>query len=415
MATRRPLRYGTTLGAQPPPPVMVSASSDNDAASARQNAWNTAAAQQATAVQQQRIGNQAQGDISNIANDTNRKALANALGYTNMATAPRFDQLYAKFLTLPKSVQLGMYKNGGAPFLDDDQDSGLNLLTNASDKLDKLNQAHTDTVSDRLLKGDMGYDLVDNGQGGKTANFYTLREIDNPDPQDRLLRPKIQIKEAASPLLMHYVNSAINQGQIPDPVSGKIAESGNPPDQTPKLNTDQFQQILNSRASNQTPLDTDRFQQTLDARAAGLPTSSNPSGRPNENPDAPLNGAPAVAASLSSSVAASADPFVAAHDYLNSPAASEDANSTTDIIGNGLFGTLQGLQNVGKTIANAPIQMSNAALRLLGGQGGGQYGQIPTIAPTVNQPAVDPIIAAMRAKQAQDANEPSLLNLGGGF
>lgn len=409
---RQQFQLGTTRGAMLPPRPIGSASADNAAAGQRQQDWNTAAAAQNQALRQAQLGGQTQADITKINNDTNRSALAQAFGYTDLKSAPNFNQLYAKFLTSPKTVQMGIYKAGGAPFLDDSEDSGLTGLQDVSEKLDKIHDFHIQTVADGLLTGKIGYDLVDNGQGGKTPSIYMMREIDNPDPQDRLLRPKIQIKEPASQVVKTYIERGVNSGQIPDLVSGKLPQSDALPTPKPTLNTDQFQQILNARANGQAPDAVDRFQQTLNARAGGVNQNqavvANAVDDTSENTISP---AAQVASSLSSPVATSVDPFVAAHNYLASPKFADDTSSAVSGFSNTFENVGSALGATAAAVANIPNRMSNAAMRLLGGQSGGQLGQLPLIQPEAQTPAVDPIIAAIRARQQQqDANDLILAN-----
>lgn len=240
----------------------VNASADNDAAAQRQQDWNTAAAQQYA--QQRQAQNTV--DVGTINTESNRQILGKALGY-DPSNMPQFGQLYAQFLSKSKPIQVGIYKAGGAPFLNDANNTGMKDLSAVSDKLDALHQQHTSDVVQGVIKGDVGYDI---DPTTKQPNWWVKRTIPNPaDPTGKAGLPPIEVHEPANPIIKAYLARAVNQGIMPDPVTGKLADTTNPPTPNQRPTEDQFQQILNQRAN--APDDTDRFQQVLNQRAGIQP------------------------------------------------------------------------------------------------------------------------------------------------
>lgn len=253
---QRSMRMGAPLG-QIQAQSNVSASADNAAAGNRQQNWNQAAAQQYSQMKQQ----QNAVDVGTINTEANRQVLAKALGY-DPSNSPQFGQLYAKFLSLPKSVQTGIYQKGGAPFLNDENETGMKDLSAVSDKLDALHTQHTSDVVQGVIKGDVGYDI---DPKTNQPSWWVKRTIPNPaDPSGKAGLPPIEVHEPANPIIKAYLARAVNQGIMPDPVTGKLADTNNPPTPGQRPTEEQFQQTLNQRANQ--PDDTDRFQQVLNQR-----------------------------------------------------------------------------------------------------------------------------------------------------
>lgn len=273
MRMARP-RMGGTLGQIAPvdlnSPSNVNASADNDAAAQRQQAWNQAAADQYSQMRQ----GQNQLNVPAIDNDTNRRLLAKAMGY-DPNNSPTMGQLHAKFISLPPDVQAGMHQKFNFPFLNDDDSTGEDLIKNSAAQVQKHVDSALGTAVDAFSKGDLGFDgTTTDANGNKTpTNWYVMRSLPNPnDPTGTAGLPPVRVKQPANPAIVQLMQMAINKGYYPDPITGKLASSNNPPTPSDRMSEDQFQQVLNARGQSD---DTDKFQQVLNQRA-GI---TNPTGQ----------------------------------------------------------------------------------------------------------------------------------------
>jgi hypothetical protein len=214
---------------------------------------------------------------------------------------------------------------------------------------------------------------------------------------------------------------------MPNPVTGKFPEEA--PLSVPKkqMSTDAFMQVLAARDGQSR--DEDTFQQVLNQRAnpsaSLLPTKSvtppisastdaqsdmsltpyNYGSNMSLSPYAYQNPLqfqkPTV--TPSSSVAADVnDPFVRAHNYLTNPQTVENLSDTVSNLAGIAKDTAQGSLS---TFLNIPTVASNAALRLIGGSGGGQAGQLPLMQNQNAQPALDPIVAAIQAQKKKEQED----------
>lgn len=366
-----------TLG-QPIP----TASADNAAADQRQNAWNNAAAMQYQQLRQQRLGDQTSIDLAKINTEQNRQLLAKAFGY-DPKNSPPFGNLYTKYMGLPPDQKANIYKKGLVPWMDlggEDQ-SGTDLVVAAAKKTSDHLDEYASHVSSAIQEGKVKPHKNPDG----SINWTQI--VEQPSKTPGL--PPEQVEVPAFDATLMYINRAINSGLTPDPKTGKMAAEA--PDAAPKpqMTTDQFQQILNVRQGK--PDAIDNFQNVLNQRA----------GISNGEKFGPYQ-APSVQSSFSSVASApvAPDPFVVAHNYLTSPAASQDTSNTLQNVSGIGQNVIDALKGFGTDILNAPKVMSNAALRLLGGVGGGQYGQLPMTQTDSQMPAVDPVVQALRARQS---------------
>lgn len=227
-----------TLGAQP------SASGDNAIASDREDAWNQqAAASYAASRPPNRAdyeaelmsGENSDPDISNgrvDATNQARAALAKVLGYTDVRTAPPLQQMMSRFYSLPSNVQAGIYKQGGAQFIN--PQSGMKMLQTAADDKEKMLDAHTNQIGENLATGKINYDV---GSDGK-PQFYALQD-DETDPLGQKKK-----KVPLNTIQLALLDRGFKKGIIPNPFNPETAPDA--VDKTPKT-TDDMIGVLNAR------------------------------------------------------------------------------------------------------------------------------------------------------------------------
>lgn len=415
MRMARP-RMGGTLGQIAPvdlnSPNNVNASADNDAAAQRQQAWNTAAAAQYQQMKQQ----QSAVDVGNINNEANRQALAKGFGYSP-DNAPTFGQLYSQFLSQPKPIQVGMYKKGFAPFLNDDEDSGVKDIQQVSDKLDAIHQQHTSDVVQGVIKGDVGYDI---DPISKQPNWWVKRSIPNPaDPTGKAGLPPIEVHEPANPIVKAYLARAVNSGIMPDPITGKLADTNSLPTPNARMSEDQFQQVLNARAGQ--PDATDKFQAILDQRAGiNQPQSQVAQFPPQYNqPSAPQGDSSTLPSQLTPASTAALAARSGLLGKLGSTGGFTDALDLSDP--NSLLSNAKDAigQTYGTDLINKGKSAYDYVSAFLSGQGNPQGSiapatdvipQTPLSSPQFLQSPRDNALAAMRAKQQpqQDDNNSNV-------
>jgi hypothetical protein len=168
-------------------------------------------------------------------------------------------QLYEKFLTAPKNVQVGIYKKGFAPFLDDEDQQGIKSTEDVSKQLDAIHQQHQTEAMSAINKGEIGYDLdPKTGQ----PNWWQKQMVPNPNGS---MLPPIEQHVPLNGITKKYLQDSINQGQLPDPTTGKYVDASyQPPTPLGRMTTDQFQDLLNARQGQ--PDAVDRFQDILNQR-----------------------------------------------------------------------------------------------------------------------------------------------------
>lgn len=380
------------LGQPIPNPIPSMADIDPNNASAYNNAqgqlqqsWNQYAANQYAQQRQAQLGNQTGIDLTKINTEQNRQLLAKGFGYKSGETVPNMGQLYSQYMGLSPDKQANLYRHGYVPWLDaggEDQ-TGTELQAAVNKKINDHKDDMANKMSEGFQAGKIKYDP-------KSPTGYT-QIVDVPPIAPGMASTPTEVPANSS--TVDYINLAIQKGLMRDPKTGKLASQTDPV-QGPPMSTDQFQQILNARAQGGD--DTDRFQQVLNQRALGQSAVAQVP-KPSFSSVAPAQLANAQPQQ-------SVDPFVAIHNVITNPQTPQMLGDLGSQVGQ-FAGQM--VSSVGSMLHNIPTQMSNAALRLLGGQGGGQYGQIPLYTPDAQQPAVDPaVLAALKAQQQQ--SQPDL-------
>lgn len=442
------------LGQPIPNPIPSMADVDPNNASAYNNAqgqlqqsWNQYAANQYAQQRQAQLGNQTGIDLTKINTEQNRQLLAKGFGYKSGETVPNMGQLYSQYMGLSPDKQANLYRHGYVPWLDaggEDQ-TGTELQAAVNKVVNNHKDEMANKMSEGFQAGKIKYDP-------KSPTGYT-QIVDVPPIAPGMASTPTEVPANSS--TVDYINLAIQKGLMRDPKTGKLASQTDPV-QGPPMSTDQFQQILNARAQGGN--DTDRFQQVLNQHAGSVQTQqpsfssvAQVTGLPSTY-HAPLNtdsignqanmslapynynstmalGPTAYQNPLAFNSSAPPtdlnDPFVQAHNYLTTPQTGNNVSNALNAfntfnpgnVGTGLLtnpDTLSALKATGASLLNIPARMSNAALRLLGGSGGGQYGQVPLQQSDAQQPAVDPaVLAALKAQQQQSQPDLSDMQLMG--
>lgn len=410
---KRSRQFGSpTLGVRP-----ATASEENDATAQRALDYNKAAAAQYAQQRQTQLGvvggslrdQMTQGETEPSAVDSQnqaqgteaaRVALAKALGH-DPNNAPPLSSMMARFYSLPANVQAGIYKQGGAQFIDGK--TGMKMLQSVAEDREKALDAHTNELGTHLASGKINYDVSADGK----PSFYSMEK----DPSD--LTGMTQKKVPLNTLQLALLDRGFKKGIIPNP-----------------FNPDQANGALPTPPKQMSPED---FQKVLDARAAGeanggaLPPASSPSIQYPTGTDSSAN---ASNMSLSPYKYGSNMQLGAPYEYGNNlqfqqpapvvaqPAATPsndffvNAGNATRALPGRIGKALeisnpedkgQTLSNVidaaGATAAAFPntiLRGFNASRRFFGGEGGGAYGQTPLIPVDAQAPAEDPAVAARR-------------------
>lgn len=351
----------------------LSASDENAINAARQQRWNEAAAAQYAAIRQQQTGvpsfaneyerqqwiaqQNAPQEVANANRaqaEHDRAALAVALGLGQQASmqprdtwneatqryergpaAPTMGQLQNEFFSRPMAQQVAIYRQGGAPFLDQDQ-SGMKLLKNWSTEQENSIKSQVGQVGSMIARGEIQPDQ-------KTGQMYQL--IDDPDV------PGMKKKVPLTAYQKELISRGIDWGLIP--TVGGAQAGGNVPSAVP----------------------------------GGLP-----GGAPIAATNVPSNitGVPATAVPAQSNANTAAN-LVAAKNGLSTDAATRLGQEMSgnypgfmrDVAGpvaNDISQAgLRDLGNAGITTVNSLASIPNAINRFLGGTFGFTPGQIPEI------------------------------------
>lgn len=395
-------RFMPTMQMQPPqddPSVPAS-----QQAGQRELAWNRAAAIQNAQMRQGAVDNSTTQDNTQGITTYQRAALAKALG-NDPTNPPPIGQLLARFYSQPPEVQAGIYKAGGAPFID--PESGMKLIEAGTKNRNDAINTRINQIGEDLTKGDIKFDPP--ASQGAAPSFY--RYVDDPTlpPGTR------KIKQPLSPGEMTLMGMGVSRGAFPNPVTGAMASEPGLPNAQPKMSEDDFQQVLNNRAN---PVPTSSLTPILN-----LP--SNSSGDSNSTmsltpyqygsnmsltpyaygSNMPLT--PTAAPSPSVATPALPDSAITARNAVgnfvnrNLPTA-EDANNAQ--LGNLVNLPLQGVVNG----YNAGISGINWLGRFAGGVGSPQIPRIPSVIDDSTLGPNDAAMIANRLKQPQQDDDDSL-------
>ncbi len=341
-----------------------------------------------------------------------RVALAKALGY-KPEEAPSYGALMSRFYSLPKQVQAGIYRQGGAHFLGGADGAKLiqSVATDKEHELDNL----TGVIGNQLASGKM---QMETGPDGKPA-FFSIQDDEN-DPTG-MKKKKVPLNA----LQLSLLDRGFKKGLIPNPFAAAGSDTSGAPLPPAHVSTDNFQQVLNNRATGG---DTASFQRVLDQRAnptppmntaalasmlGSIPQGMGTGGDPIANAatmslspykynsnmqlDA-AEGGYAYDTPLQFMENRPAPPAPPAPDFFaNAGRSARDLSNvlqTSAVRNRETFPSAawQALKAVPAALGNIPIRASNAAFRFFGGEGGGEYGQIPLNVPESQLPAVPPAL-----------------------
>lgn len=373
----------------------LSASDENAINAARQQRWNEAAAAQYAAIRQQQTGvpsfaneyerqqwiaqqnaPQEAANANRAQAEHDRAALAVALGLGQQASmqprdtwnestqryergpaAPTMGQLQNEFFSRPMAQQVAIYRQGGAPFLDQDQ-SGVKLLKNWSTEQENSIKSQVSQVGSMIARGEIQPDQ-------KTGQMYQL--IDDPDV------PGMKKKVPLTAYQKELISRGIDWGLIP--TVGGAQAGGNVPSAVP-----------------------------------GLIGGGGFGGGPTAGTNVPSNvtGVPATAVPAQSNANTAAN-LVAAKNGLSTDTATRFGQEmsgnypgfmrdTVGPVANDVWqGGLKDLGNAGITTVNMLSSIPNSINRFLGGMTGYTPGQIPEI-----QPMPVPTTTLMDQRMIQD-------------
>ncbi len=213
---------------------------ENDLALERQDAWNKAALLGTT--------NPTGTSPSNPEQPT-REALAKAFGYKAGEATPPIGTLMARFQSLSPSVRAGIYKAGGAQFIDPEE--GSEMLNKQADALEKVHDTHTNDVVSAMTAGKI--EPVKDASGKVT---WMVNQETDIDPNNPILGKK-KVQVPVNPVIEGYIKRAHAKGYIPDPSTGEFPSrtdvSVSKTDIQRKMTAEQFQEVLDARARAQQP------------------------------------------------------------------------------------------------------------------------------------------------------------------
>lgn len=401
MATRRRRRpiYNPPLGSQG---EEISESEmhkrNNDE---RELSYNKAAAAQYAEMRRAESG-EAEEDVAVAKNQNSvRIALAKALGH-DPDNAPPLEAMKSRFYGLAPNVQAGIYKQGGAHFLD--PKSGAKLLQGITDDREGALDSRTNEIGSMISSGKIQYDLDKQGK----PQFYSI--VDDETDHLGQKKKKVPLNEVQRVLL----ERGFSKGTIPNPFN---PDANNGALATPKkmMLPEEFQKVLDSRAA------IDMGATAPLPQFSKVPDIAFPTGDPNANRStmslSPYKygsnmqiGAPyaygsnlefdkpGAAPIVPAALPPSNDPFVKVGQYIRGGALSSDISEEAGIIGD----TIGGMGRTAINMLSAPsrgiISGMNASRRFFGGEGGGEYGQFDQIPVVPTRQADDPRTLAIQAE-----------------